>query len=31
MRFTFIEQHQTTWPIVVQCEVLQVSRSGFNS
>ena len=31
MRFGFIEQHRTTWPIVIQCEVLQVSRSGFYS
>ena len=29
MRFAFIEQHRTTWPIVIQCEVLQVSRSGY--
>lgn len=29
MRYRFIEEHRTLWPIVVQCDVLQVSRGGF--
>lgn len=29
MRYAFIEQHRTVWPIGVQCDVLQVSRSGY--
>ena len=29
MRDGFIERHRTTWPIVIQCAVLQVSRSGY--
>jgi putative transposase len=29
MRYRFIEEHRTVWPIVVQCDVLQVSRGGF--
>ena len=29
MRYAFIMQHQETWPLVVLCEVLDVSRSGF--
>lgn len=29
MRFAFIEQHRDTWPVELQCKVLQVSRSGF--
>ena len=29
MRYSFIEDHRTTWPIVMQCDVLQVSRSGY--
>ena len=31
MRYAFIERHRTVWPIVIQCEVLRVSRSGFYS
>ena len=31
MRYAFIERHRTFWPIVIQCEVLRVSRSGFYS
>ena len=31
MRYAFIERHRTEWPIVIQCEVLRVSRSGFYS
>ena len=30
MRIGFIERHRTTWPIVVQCQVLAVSRSGYS-
>ena len=29
MRFAFIEEYRARWPITVQCEVLEVSRSGF--
>lgn len=29
MRYRFIEEHRSTWPIVVQCDVLQVTRSGY--
>lgn len=29
MRYRFIHQHRTTWPIEVQCRVLEVSRSGY--
>jgi putative transposase len=29
MRYSFIQKHQKIWPIAVQCNVLQVSRSGF--
>ncbi len=29
MRFAWIEEHQAKWPVAVQCEVLDVSRSGF--
>lgn len=29
MRYRFIEAHRQRWPIQVQCEVLQVSRSGY--
>lgn len=31
MRYAFIERHRTAWPIVIQCDVLRVSRSGFYS
>lgn len=31
MRYAFIERHRTEWPVVIQCEVLRVSRSGFYS
>ena len=27
MRYAFVERHRGTWPIVVQCRVLQVSAS----
>ncbi len=30
MRYAFIERHRGTWPIVVQCRVLQVSASGYH-
>lgn len=29
MRYAFIHKHRDVWPIAVQCDVLQVSRSGF--
>jgi transposase InsO family protein len=29
MRYRFIEAHRATWPIGVQCRVLEVSRSGY--
>lgn len=29
MRYAWIEDHRTTWPVAVQCEVLEVSRSGY--
>lgn len=29
MRYRFIENHRSVWPIAVQCEVLQVARSGY--
>lgn len=31
MRYAFIHRHRSEWPIMIQCEVLQVSRSGFYS
>ena len=31
MRYAFIERHRREWPIMIQCEVLRVSRSGFYS
>ena len=29
MRYRFIEDHRSVWPIAVQCAVLQVARSGY--
>lgn len=29
MRYAFIQDHRTTWPVAVQCDVLTVSRSGY--
>ena len=29
MRYAFIEEHREVWPIKIQCDVLEVSRSGF--
>ncbi len=29
MRYAFIDEHQETWPVSVQCAALEVSRSGF--
>jgi transposase InsO family protein len=29
VRFAWIEEHRSTWPVAVQCDVLEVSRSGF--
>ena len=30
MRYAFVERHRDTWPIVVQCLILQVSASGYH-
>ena len=29
MRYRFIDKHRETWPIRIQCDVLQVTRSGY--
>jgi len=29
MRYRFVEEHRSRWPVALQCEVLRVSRSGF--
>jgi transposase InsO family protein len=29
MKFTFISQHETSWPVSLMCRVLDVSRSGY--
>ncbi len=29
MRYAFIRDHRETWPVEVQCRVLEVSRSGY--
>jgi putative transposase len=29
MRYRFVHEHRTRWPIGVQCRVLEVSRSGY--
>ena len=29
MRFCFVEDHRTVWPVPVMCGVLQVSPSGY--
>jgi hypothetical protein len=29
LRYAFIAKHQASWPVSVQGEVLEVSRSGF--
>ena len=29
MRFSFIEEHQDTWPVVVMADLLGVSTAGF--
>jgi len=29
MRYRFIHEHRATWPIELQCRVLEVSRSGY--
>ncbi len=29
MRYAFIQKHQTQWPVAVQCDVLDVARSGY--
>ncbi len=29
MRYRFIRQHHTVWPVTVQCDVLDVSRSSY--
>lgn len=30
MRYAFVERPRGTWPIMVQCRVLQVSASGYH-
>jgi putative transposase len=29
MRFRFIGEHQSSWPVTIMCRVLQVTRSGY--
>lgn len=29
MRYRFIEEHRTVWPVSIQCDVLEVARSGY--
>jgi len=29
MRYRFVEDHRTAWPVSIQCDVLEVSRSGY--
>jgi hypothetical protein len=29
VKFAFIDEEKATWPVVVMCDVLAVSRSGF--
>jgi transposase InsO family protein len=29
MRYRFVHEHRATWPVEVQCRVLEVSRSGY--
>src|SRR4051812_4663628 len=29
MRYAFIAEHRASWPIALQCRVLDVARSGF--
>ncbi len=29
MRYQFIQDHRQVWPLKIQCEVLDVSRSGY--
>ena len=29
MKYAFIGQHAKVWPVVVQCDVLEVSASGY--
>lgn len=31
MKFAFINEHKTYWPIVIMCRVLRVSRSGYHA
>ncbi|PHR97402.1 MAG: hypothetical protein COA78_27780 [Blastopirellula sp.] len=31
MRFQFIHEYRNKWPITVMCDVLDVSRSGYNA
>lgn len=30
MRYAFVDEHRKTWPLVVMCHALQVSRSGYH-
>ena len=29
MRYRFIDDHRDCWPVAIQCDVLDVSRSGY--
>ena len=29
MRYRFIDEHRRVWPLQIQCDVLEVSRSGY--
>ena len=29
MRYQFVEDHRTVWPVSIQCDVLEVARSGY--
>ena len=29
MKYAFVERHKNVWPVVVQCDVLEVSASGY--
>ena len=29
MRYRFVEDHRTVWPVSIQCDVLEVARSGY--
>ena len=29
MRYRFIDEHKKAWPVILMCDVLSVSRSGY--